>query len=98
MTDDTSPEMANAPFKSQLSRWLFSQAASTVLLVLLNILLAYGAYKGVPYVLERIDQMHREARADFKVLNDNQAKSMGEMREAMDKNTECLRELKSAIK
>lgn len=98
---DADAQMGNAPFKNQLTRWLFSQGASTVLLFAI----AFGVYRGLPYVMDRIDAIvtrqeaaEKEARSDFKEIVNQQAKTIDKVGEALDKNTECLQELKAAIK
>lgn len=101
MTDDTAIDSGNAPFKNQMTRWLFSQAASTILLFAI----AFGVYRGLPYIMDRVDAIvtrqeaaQKEARNDFKEIISEQGKTIDKVGEALDKNTECLRELKSAIK
>ncbi len=92
-------------FKNQFTRWLFVQGSSTVMLIMITAMLGYGAYVGIPWAMqhfetmqEKQEQAHKQARDDFKEVLSKQNESLEKVTDALDKNTEVIRDLRSAIK
>ena len=83
-------EVPKGSLKDQATRWLFNQGVSTVLLLLI----AFGVYRALPWIDAKIDSVvakseasQKEARAEFREINDSQRKE----------NSELYRELRDAI-
>lgn len=66
MGDDPANYRNGANAKEKFWNWLFSQGASTVLLVLILGFLGYGALMVVPGVLEKHSAELKQAREDYK--------------------------------
>lgn len=85
--DDDVPK---GSLKDQAVKWVFNQGVSTVLLLLL----VFGVYRALPWIDAKIDSVvakseasQREARKEFREINDQQRKEQSEL----------YRELKSMI-
>jgi hypothetical protein len=76
VTPDEDALDGHAGFKSSLTKWLFLQGTSTVLLVLILGVNVWMAVKGLPAMWDRHEAVVRETRADFAEVNKSQREDL----------------------
>lgn len=80
----TDHEELSGDFKTRAGRWLFAQGASTVLLFAILAACSYGAFKGLPALMEQHNQDMKELRdknaLDLKQTRDDYRATLTEQR------------------
>lgn len=90
-------EVPKGSLKDQAAKWVFNQGVSTVLLLLL----VFGVYRALPWIDAKIDNVQakseasaKEARKEFREINDQQRKESAdlyrELKDVIEKLAERL--------